>query len=271
MRSRTVITVAALATIAFIALQPGTAFAQRRGGHAHSVVFVGGYFYDPFFGPYPWWQPGAYAYPYYPVYDDRAQVRLLVTPKEAAVYVDGYYAGIVDDFDGVFQSLPVPPGGHEITVFLEGFRTVHQKLFLTRNKTYKLRYAMQPVSAGEKSEAPPELPLVPPPPPGSAMFPRTPRPGQMMLESPQAPQMASAVSAPGFATLALRVQPVDAEISIDGEKWTPSSLGDRLLVQVAAGKHHVEVQKPGFRGFSTDITVQPGETTPLNVSLSSQN
>jgi hypothetical protein len=33
---------------------------------------------------------------------------VLATPKEAAVYVDGFYAGVVDDFDGVFQSLPLP-------------------------------------------------------------------------------------------------------------------------------------------------------------------
>jgi len=28
------------------------------------VVFIGGYFYDPFFGPYPWWGPAMYPYPY---------------------------------------------------------------------------------------------------------------------------------------------------------------------------------------------------------------
>jgi hypothetical protein len=43
------------------------AFAQRRGGgsfpfHRSNVVFIGGYFYDPFFGPYPWWPLEAYPY-----------------------------------------------------------------------------------------------------------------------------------------------------------------------------------------------------------------
>jgi uncharacterized membrane protein len=75
----------------------------------------------------------------------------------------------------------------------------------------------------------------------------------------------------GFGTLALRVQPADAEIAIDGERWTPASLGAQLLVQVPAGRHHVEIQKSGYRAFSTDISVQRGETAPLNVSLSSQN
>src|SRR3982074_77057 len=95
MRRRIIIMAAFVALIAINVLHPADALAQRRGGHGggpRGVVFVGGYFYDPFFGPYPWWGPGAYSYPYFPVYDDRAQVRVLVTPKEAAVYVDGSHA-----------------------------------------------------------------------------------------------------------------------------------------------------------------------------------
>src|SRR6266542_229436 len=112
MRRRTITAMAIVAAFAIITLKADPALAQRRGGGPRGPVFIGGYFYDPFFGPYPWWGPGAYAYPYVPVYDDRAQVRVLATPKEAAVYVDGYYAGIVDDFDGMLQSLPLSPGGH---------------------------------------------------------------------------------------------------------------------------------------------------------------
>ena len=37
-------------------------------------------------------------------------VRLQVRPRGAAVYVDGYYAGVVDDFDGVFQRLTLVVG-----------------------------------------------------------------------------------------------------------------------------------------------------------------
>src|SRR5687768_16633999 len=81
---------------------------QRHGPPVKrgAVVFVGGYFYDPFFGAYPWWSRAAYPYRYHPVLDERAEVRVLVTPADAAVYVDGYYAGVVDDFDGILQRLP---------------------------------------------------------------------------------------------------------------------------------------------------------------------
>jgi hypothetical protein len=50
-------------------------------------------------------------------------VRLEVRPRDAAVYVDGYYAGIVDDFDGVFQRLTLEAGPHHIEIELPGFET----------------------------------------------------------------------------------------------------------------------------------------------------
>ena len=70
--------------------RPGPA-PHHRAVNRGAVVFVGGYFYDPFFGPYPWWPHPAYPYRYYPIYDDRAIARVIATPKDAAVYVDGFY------------------------------------------------------------------------------------------------------------------------------------------------------------------------------------
>ncbi len=69
-------------------------------------------------------------------------------------------------------------------------------------------------------------------------------------------------------TLAIRVQPSDAEVLIDGERWNTSGSDARLLVQVAEGPHRLEVRKPGYTEFSTDVEVRRGETTPINVSLS---
>ena len=43
-------------------------------------VFVGGYFYDTAFGPYPWWPEGYYRYWYVPVFDVHAVLRLKATP-----------------------------------------------------------------------------------------------------------------------------------------------------------------------------------------------
>src|SRR5262245_60806499 len=111
-------------------------FAQRRGRVATRVVVAPAYvspfwyydpWYDPWFGGFDQWGgPWGYPYPYrggYRVGPD-GSVKLEVKPKQAEVYVDGYYAGVVDDFDGVFQRLRVQPGEHEIELYLDGYRAV---------------------------------------------------------------------------------------------------------------------------------------------------
>jgi hypothetical protein len=87
-----------------------------------------------------------YDYSSYPTY---ASIRVLVEPAEAEVYVDGYYAGTVDDFDGVFQRLHVAPGDHEITLRLDGFETWSAGVYAPAGGTVRLRYDMVPgVSEG---------------------------------------------------------------------------------------------------------------------------
>ena len=54
-----------------------------------SIVFIGGYFYDPFFGPYPWWPRPLHPYWHYPPYDLRAELRVECRDRAAAGYVDG--------------------------------------------------------------------------------------------------------------------------------------------------------------------------------------
>src|SRR5262249_231572 len=141
----------------------------RHYAPAHRVVVVGAYapplwYDDPLFSN-PWfyapWFYGYYPYPYryYPV---DSSVRLEVKPKQAEVFVDGYYAGIVDDFDGTFQRLHLPPGEHEIALYLDGYRTVHQKVYLTPDNTFKVKYQMEKLAAGGQAEPRPR-PAQPPP------------------------------------------------------------------------------------------------------------
>jgi hypothetical protein len=222
-------------------------------------VFVGDYSYDSFFGPYPWWQR-AYPFPYDSVYDNRAEVRVLVTPEEAAVYVDGFYAGIVDDFDGIFQRLPLPPGAHEIALYLAGYRTVHERVHLMPASTFNLRCTMERLPAGETSDALIVALPFPPPPVGSFIPPRTPP----RTAPPRAAEASTATSRHG--TLALQVQPLNAEVSIDGELWANSDAA-RFVAELSAGLHRGHVAKSGYQRFSTALQVRDGETTALNVSL----
>jgi hypothetical protein len=78
------------------------------------------------------------------------------------------------------------------------------------------------------------------------------------------------VAQSAYGTVAIRVQPADAEVMIDGERWDGASAGERLLVQLAPGTHRIDVRKAGYRGYMTEIAVRPGETAPLNVALASE-
>jgi hypothetical protein len=103
-----------------------------------------GYFY---YNPYGWSVSASYGYPSYgypyynggyyggyyggggpvyaPAYDyDTGELRIDVEPRDAEVYVDGYYAGRVDDFDGTFQALRLEEGGHKIEVVKPGYETL---------------------------------------------------------------------------------------------------------------------------------------------------
>lgn len=70
-----------------------------------------------------------------------------------------------------------------------------------------------------------------------------------------------------FGTLSIQVRPPDAEILIDGERWTGSEGNAPLQVQLSPGTHRVEMRAPGRQTFSATVTIRSGQTTPLNVSL----
>lgn len=224
------------------------------------VVFIGGYFYDPFFGPYPWWPRPAYPFWYFPTYDHRAQVRIDCREKGAAVYVDGFYAGIVDDFDNFFQSLPLPPGGHRITLYLEGFETADYSVYLRPGSTFTIHHVMVRVPPGMMSRRPELSPPVPPPPDGTYAPPS----GASPLPPP--PATAPPVNiATGW--LDLEVQPAAAGVMVDGERWVTSGEGTYEL-ELPAGTHRLEVTAPGYRTYAGTIEVRTDERTPMRVNLS---
>jgi len=70
-----------------------------------------------------------------------------------------------------------------------------------------------------------------------------------------------------FGTLAIRVQPGDAEILIDGERWDGSDGGSRLNVQLGEGAHRVEIRRDGYKSYTANVRIRRGQTEALNVSL----
>jgi len=229
-------------------------------------------------------------YPPYPAYNYAApesNLRIKVRPREASVYVDGYFAGRVDEFDGAFERLHVAPGGHEITIYLEGFRSLKRQLYLNPNNTRTIEGTLEKLAAGEPLEPVPapapgtdpddreeERPI----PPGvRPRGPDTPGPGSRRPPArdpqdpreryPQDPRDRPAMSAPLSGTLSIRVQPNGSTVFIDGERWEGPRNNERLIVQVPEGHHRVEVERDGYARFVTELDVRRGETAPVNVSL----
>lgn len=174
MAHRKALLAASLVAVAGLAvLTPSTADAYPRG-HFHGGVRVGGfynpYYYNPFYSPFGWgfgYGYGGYPYaaygPYSPYgygrsYDSSGSARIQVTPKEAEVYVDGYRAGRVDDFDGTFQRLNVRPGPHELTVYLPGYRTLTERVYIGEGSTMKMKQSLEKLAPGETSTPPPAPP-----------------------------------------------------------------------------------------------------------------
>jgi len=274
---------------------PGSAVARPSHGYYPSrpYYYAPHYYYSPFFySPYYYYNPffwggwggygygfgfgygygygggyWPYGYPYYygGHYDVTGAARLQVSPKQAQVFVDGYYVGLADEFDGTMQRLRVDAGQHEVELYLEGYRTVRTPILFRRDGTVTIRTAMEPLAAGETSERP--TPLSPPR--GDRDDPNAPEPPAGLRARPA--ERMPAPPAPGsrdsYGTLAIRVQPGDAEILIDGQHWDGSDNGSRLTVQLADGPHRVEVRREGYRPYTANVRISRGQTESLNISL----
>ena len=225
---------------------------------------------------------GGYPYPAYRYAARDAAIRFDVKPDKAAVYLDGYYAGVVDDFDSWYQRLYTSPGPHQITLFLEGYRTYTEQVYLTYDNTFKLHHRLERLASGEGSQRPPAPAPVPVPqyqgaplPGQGAPLPRGPygRPGPPPNYPPppqEAPPPQSAF--PNEAqrgTLSLSVEPGDAEILVDGNPWRVQS-PDRQLIELPDGRHNIQVRKTGYVGYLTDVQIHAGQTTTLDVRLKTQ-
>jgi len=98
-------------------------YPRRYYPYGYGAFGLGYFYYDPYR-----WYPGYSAYG--PGYSqpfgsrigfDTGELRLQVFPRNAQVFVDGYYAGTVDDYDGTFQGLKLEAGPYQIRITAPGF------------------------------------------------------------------------------------------------------------------------------------------------------
>ena len=74
---------------------------------------------------------------------EEGSLRLKIKPRDAQVFVDGYYVGIVDDFDGVFQRVHLPSGPHRIEVRAPGYETLTFDVQIRFDETTKFEGDLQ--------------------------------------------------------------------------------------------------------------------------------
>ena len=219
--------------------------------YPNAYVYPNAYAYPNTYA-YPSTYPSTYTYPSY-AYDSPASARLLITPPNAEVYVDGRFVGLVDEFDGSSQRLTIESGRHDIQVALQGYRPLTQRVMFSRGSTLTISGALQPLRSGETAEAAP------------AQDPAT-RPEDSYQA--QRPAQTYPREQAGFGTLSIRVNPPDAVILIDGEVWDRPAGETRFSIELAEGPHQVEIRKEGYRSYARTVDVLGARSFTLNVSLS---
>ena len=125
-----------------------------RPGVSLRFYYGSPYYYAPYGFPYAY----RYGYPYYgypsygyPTYGyglavrPYGGVRIDIPERNAEVYADGYYAGVVDDFDGTFQELTLEAGPHRIEIRTPGFEPIAFDVRVEPGRTIRYRAEMKPV------------------------------------------------------------------------------------------------------------------------------
>lgn len=118
-------------------------FNRYYSPYGYGAFGLGYFYYDP-----TWWSyPSGYWYGY-PSYGgsgyDQGAIRLKIKPEDAEVYLDGYYVGAVDDFDGIFQRLRVDYGPHRVEIRAHGFESLVFEVRAQPGRTITYRGELKP-------------------------------------------------------------------------------------------------------------------------------
>jgi len=243
---------------------------HRSDGERHGRVRIyGGYssywglypyydqydgYYDPYYGAYYGWRAPHRGYRY--AYDDNyGSLRLMVEPDDTEVYVDGYYAGVVDSFDGIFQRLTLRPGRHEIALKRAEYRTHRIRVYVPVGGSLRIRHQMERGTSLEPSETVIGSP--------EADETRDRARAEAQGEETQAPERPEAPARTG--ELRLNVKPADAAVYVDGVfRGNAEDVED---LDLPAGTHRIEVVRPGYVTYEREVTLRAGQNTDQRVEL----
>ena len=157
------------------------------------------------------------------------------------MYVDGYYVGMVDSFDGTFQRLHLSPGEHVIEIFLEGHRTIREPMIFQpeRDISSDARWSRWPpgtlrpngrVRIRRRGARPLRIPAM--------------RERHDRIANPRDRFGATSGARSWFACS--RATP---RVIVDGQKWDTPAGREPLTIHLSEGPHRIEVQKTGIGRF----------------------
>lgn len=109
---------------------------------------LGYLYYDPFWGGYGYGYGDPYGYGGYyggggggggysssRSSDEQGSVRLKIKQKEAKIFVDGNYVGVIDSYDGNFQKLTLDSGSHKLELKADGFEPLQFDVLISPGET----------------------------------------------------------------------------------------------------------------------------------------
>src|SRR6185436_3428357 len=203
--------------------------------------------------PAPGW-PWGYPYPYphgYPPYGFRvftewqtSRVRLDIEPDDAQVFVDRYYAGVVNDYDGFFQRLTLRAGPHLVEIRKEGFRPLGIELNLYPGQDVTYRRTMEPSTVGDETVA--VQPVAPAFEEGAVLPP---------VDAPQ-------------GDLKFDVTPKEAAIYADGfYVGIVDDFDGSQHMMLTQGTHHLVLTLDGYETIEVDLSIDSDRTITYRATM----
>lgn len=202
--------------------------------------------------PTPGWPWGYPPYPRgYPPYGfrvftdwERSSVRLDVSPSDAHVLVDNYYAGVVDDFDGIFQRLTLHSGPHLIEIRKDGFRPLAVEVNLYPGQSVTYRNTMEPSRADDETAV--ARPMAPAFEEGALLPPTDAPPGDLKFD----------------------LTPKEAAIYADGfYVGIVDDFNGSQHMRLSQGRHHLMIVLEGYETHEVDLSIDSENTITYRATM----
>lgn len=235
---------------------PASAEARGHRGGRVGVGFGGGYGWGP--GPYwGWgWGPGPIPYGYgaqqallgYAMMSGRGGLDVDAKPNRAEVWVDGEYIADARDLDGDPGYLWLKQGAHHVVLYKAGYKSVETDVDFRAGVLQQLKVEM------EKGESQPPVRTA-----------AKPRRAPSPAEAGEPRVEATAPRGDPRAEVDLRVEPRDATIYVDGNYVGIAR--EQGVLRLPAGRHRVDLARPGYRQLTQEIDVEAGHRSELALSM----